>query len=72
MKKIQSENIRSIDVRQDAVDDIYNHFDTFHKTTVFKEECRSWFKAGKEKRRIYLWPGCVCWISFTLACLSCH
>jgi len=59
MKKIQSENIRSIDVRQDAVDDIYNHFDTFHKTTVFKEECRSWFKAGKEKRRIYLWPGCT-------------
>lgn len=62
MKKIQHENIRSIDVRQDAVDDIYAHFDTFHKTTVFQEECRSWFKGGKEKNRVYLWTGSVCFV----------
>ncbi|OAA62749.1 Flavin monooxygenase-like protein [Niveomyces insectorum RCEF 264] len=59
MKKIQHENIRSIDVQQEAVDDIYAHFDEFHKTTVFQEECRSWFKDGKIKNRIYLWPGCT-------------
>ncbi|ERS96873.1 hypothetical protein HMPREF1624_07082 [Sporothrix schenckii ATCC 58251] len=59
MKKIQHENIRSIDVQQEAVDDIYAHFDEFHKTTVFQEECRSWFKDGKVKNRIYLWPGCT-------------
>ncbi|PNH35404.1 hypothetical protein VD0002_g208 [Verticillium dahliae] len=59
MKKIQHENIRSIDVKQDALDDIYAHFDEFHKTTVFKESCRSWFKDGKIKNRIYLWPGCT-------------
>ncbi|CRK49023.1 hypothetical protein BN1723_008343 [Verticillium longisporum] len=59
MKKIQHENIRSIDVKQDALDDIYAHFDEFHKTTVFKESCRSWFKDGKIKNRIYLWPGCL-------------
>lgn len=59
MKKIQHENIRSISVKQDAVDEIYAHFDQFHKKTVFQEECRSWFKDGKQKNRIYLWPGCV-------------
>jgi hypothetical protein len=59
MKKIQHENIRSISVKQDALDDIYAHFDEFHRTTVFQEECRSWFKDGKVKNRIYLWPGCV-------------
>ncbi|KAI1850859.1 hypothetical protein JX266_003524 [Neoarthrinium moseri] len=59
MKKIQHENIRSLDVKQDALDDIYAHFDEFHKTTVFQEECRSWFKDGKIKNRIYLWPGCT-------------
>ncbi|KAH7153042.1 hypothetical protein EDB81DRAFT_790348 [Dactylonectria macrodidyma] len=59
MKKIQHENIRSISVKQDALDDIYAHFDEFHKKTVFQEECRSWFKDGKQKNRIYLWPGCV-------------
>lgn len=59
MKKIQHENIRSVDVKQEALDDIYAHFDEFHKTTVFQENCRSWFKDGKIKNRIYLWPGCV-------------
>ncbi|CAI6088645.1 unnamed protein product [Clonostachys chloroleuca] len=57
MRKIQQENIRSISVKQEALDDIYAHFDEFHKTTVFQEECRSWFKDGKMKQRIYLWPG---------------
>jgi hypothetical protein len=59
MRKIQKEQIRSIDVKQEALDDIYDHFDEFHKTTVWQEECRSWFKDGKVKNRIYLWPGSV-------------
>lgn len=44
-------------VKQDALDDIYAHFDEFHKETVWQEECRSWFKDGKAKNRIYVWPG---------------
>ena len=59
MRKIQHDNIRSIAVKQDALNEIYTHFDEFHKTTVFQEECRSWFKDGKIKNRIYLWPGPV-------------
>jgi cation diffusion facilitator CzcD-associated flavoprotein CzcO len=59
MKKIQTETIKSIDVKQEALDDIYAHFDEFHKMTVWQEECRSWFKDGKVKNRIYLWPGAV-------------
>ena len=27
--------------------------------TVWQENCRSWFKDGKIKNRIYLWPGSV-------------
>jgi len=63
MKKIQTETIKSLDVKQEALDDIYAHFDEFHKTTVWQEECRSWFKDGKVKNRIYLWPGSVSWSS---------
>jgi len=66
MRKIQTETIKSIDVKQEALDDIYAHFDEFHKTTVWQEECRSWFKDGKVKNRIYLWPGSV---SFTRSSL---
>ncbi|KAJ9636299.1 hypothetical protein H2201_007842 [Coniosporium apollinis] len=57
MKKIQTEHIKAIEVSQEALDEIYAHFDTFHQNTVWKEECRSWFKDGKIKNRIYLWPG---------------
>jgi len=56
-KKIQQEQIRSIEVRQEAVDDLFEHFDAFHADTVFNEECRSWYKDGKIKNRIYQWPG---------------
>ena len=59
MRKIQTQAIKSLDVKQEALDDIYAHFDEFHKTTVWQEECRSWFKDGKVKNRIYLWPGSV-------------
>jgi hypothetical protein len=46
-------------VKQDALDEIYAHFDEFHKDTVWQENCRSWFKVDKIKNRIYLWPGAV-------------
>ncbi|KAL6242201.1 hypothetical protein RBB50_010749 [Rhinocladiella similis] len=57
IKKMQTEGILSATVKQQALDDIYQHFDEFHKGTVWQEECRSWFKDGKVKNRIYLWPG---------------
>jgi len=59
MKKVQAEQIKAIEVKQEALDEIYAHFDEFHKSTVFSEECRSWFKDGKIKNRIYLWTGSV-------------
>jgi hypothetical protein len=59
MDKIQAEHIKAIEVKQDALDDLYAHFDEFHKSTVWKQECRSWFKDGKKEGRIYLWPGPV-------------
>lgn len=57
MKKMQTEGIKSMSVKQEALDDIYAHLDEFHKNTVWQEECRSWFKDGQVKNRIYLWTG---------------
>lgn len=59
IRKMQTEHIKSMEVKQEALDEIYAHFDEYHKTTVFQENCRSWFKDGKIKNRIYLWPGSV-------------
>lgn len=57
MRKMQHEGIKSMAVKQEALTDIYEHFDEFHKTTVWQENCRSWFKDNKRENRIYLWPG---------------
>jgi len=59
IKKLQTEGILSATVKQQALDDIYQHFDEFHKNTVWHDDCRSWFKDGKRRNRIYLWPGSV-------------
>jgi hypothetical protein len=57
--KMQHEQIRSMEVKQEALDDIYAHFDEYHKETVWGEACRSWFKDGKMENRIFIWPGSV-------------
>ncbi|KAF2669324.1 FAD/NAD(P)-binding domain-containing protein [Microthyrium microscopicum] len=57
IKKISTEGIKAVEVKQEALDELYAHFDEFHTATVWKEDCRSWFKDGKIKNRIYLWPG---------------
>jgi len=59
MKKVQAEQIKAIEVKQEALDEIYAHFDEYHSSTVFGDECRSWFKDGKTENRIYLWTGSV-------------
>ena len=70
MDKIQAEQIKSLEVKQEALDDLYAHFDEFHKETVWKQECRSWFKDGKKEGRIYLWPGPVSSAHLTHSCFS--
>ncbi len=67
MKKIQREGVLSITVKQEATDDLYQHFDEIHKHTVWQEECRSWYKNGKLKNRIYLWPGPVSIVASLMA-----
>ena len=42
MRKISTELIKAIEVQQEALDEIYAHFDEFHSKTVWQEECRSW------------------------------
>ncbi|CAF2738780.1 unnamed protein product [Rotaria sp. Silwood2] len=46
-KKIQEEDIHSVDVTQGAVDDFNSYAQEFMERTVWKEHCRSWYKSGK-------------------------
>ena len=45
--KAQTELIKTIVVKQDAVNDLSEHIDIFMPRTAWAGDCRSWFKRGK-------------------------
>jgi len=58
VKKLQKERLKSIEVKQEAVDDFNEYIDAYFPRTVFGQKCRSWYKMGKEEGRVVgLWPG---------------
>ncbi|KAE8329710.1 hypothetical protein BDV39DRAFT_202656 [Aspergillus sergii] len=46
LDKLQTEDIRSFEVRHDANDEYNEHIQTYLKRTVWTEGCRSWYKRG--------------------------
>ena len=47
VEKMQTENIKSFEVKAGAVKDLYNHTHELMKRLVWSSACRSWFKNGK-------------------------
>ncbi|KAJ6143406.1 monooxygenase [Penicillium samsonianum] len=47
IEKMQTENIKSFEVKEDAVKDLYDHTHELMKRLVWSSPCRSWFKNGK-------------------------
>jgi hypothetical protein len=59
INKMQMEGIKCMEPRQDATDELMEHIDAFHKTSVWTQPCRSWYKKGKADGRPWLWSGGV-------------
>ncbi|KAJ9621048.1 hypothetical protein H2204_012029 [Knufia peltigerae] len=57
IKKLQEENIRSLAPRQDVTDAFNAHVQEFVKRTVWKEDCRSWYKNADTGKVFAIWPG---------------
>lgn len=54
----QTENIQSFAPKDSAVTDFLEHCEEFMKSTVWVQECRSWYKSGSSSGRVSaLWPG---------------
>ncbi|CAI7566118.1 unnamed protein product [Penicillium palitans] len=59
-KKISSEDIKSIDVKKEAMEDYNVYCQEFLKRTVWSDECRSWYKNGKSSGHVTgVYPGSV-------------
>ncbi|KAJ8480894.1 hypothetical protein ONZ51_g6367 [Trametes cubensis] len=56
--KLQRERLKSIEVKAEAVRDFDEYLEAYFPKTVFADNCRSWYKVGKEEGRVVgLWPG---------------
>jgi cation diffusion facilitator CzcD-associated flavoprotein CzcO len=54
----QTENIKSLTPKMEAVDEFLEHTDQFMRKTIWNQECRSWYKNGSISGRVSaLWPG---------------
>ncbi|KAH9479348.1 FAD-binding monooxygenase moxY [Psilocybe cubensis] len=54
----QTENIHSFAPKLEAVEDFVDYKDEFMKSTVWHQECRSWYKADSATGKVTaLWPG---------------
>ncbi|KAL5536604.1 hypothetical protein ACEPAF_427 [Sanghuangporus sanghuang] len=57
-KKLQREHLKSIEPKNEVIKDFDEYLENYFPTTVYSENCHSWYKLGKEEGRIVgLWPG---------------
>lgn len=59
MRKMQQEQIKSLEVRQTPTDSFNKHVDEWMKNSVWATGCRSWYKMGTVDGKAWLWPGGV-------------
>jgi hypothetical protein len=57
VKKMQSENIKSLTPRREVCEAFKEHADLFLKRTAWTSGCSSWFKQGKVDGPLAMWPG---------------
>lgn len=64
---MQRERLKAMVVKAEAADDWSSYVDAYFPRTVYGEECRSWYKAGRATGRVVgLWPGSCLHAVFTL------
>lgn len=59
-KKMQSDRIRMLDVREDVADQLNECIDAWQETrSVFSGPCRSWYKDNTRDGKVIIWGGSV-------------
>lgn len=56
-KKIQAEGIRALEVKEEAVTQLYEHIDTWHQRSVWNADCKSWYKNNIRGGKLWIWAG---------------
>ncbi|KAK7756877.1 hypothetical protein SLS62_000893 [Diatrype stigma] len=57
LQKFQTQNIKTMAPKKEAMADFREHRDLFMKKTVFVSPCTSWYKLGPKGETVLMWPG---------------
>ncbi|KAI1857254.1 uncharacterized protein JN550_013337 [Neoarthrinium moseri] len=57
VKKMQTDRIKSLDVRADVTDQLNEYIDAWHETSVFSADCKSWYKNNTKDGKVMCWGG---------------
>ncbi|KAJ4288943.1 hypothetical protein N0V90_011285 [Kalmusia sp. IMI 367209] len=56
-KKIQADGIRALEVKEEAVTQLYEHIDAWHQRSVRNADCKSWYKNNIVGGKLWIWAG---------------
>lgn len=56
-KKIQGDGIRALEVKEEAVGQLYKHIDACHQRSVLNANCKSWCKNNISGGKLWIWAG---------------
>lgn len=56
-KRMQAEGIKAMEVRQEPVDQLYQHIDLWHARSVWGADCKSWYKNNIIGGKLWIWGG---------------
>ncbi|KAI1149131.1 hypothetical protein F4825DRAFT_469424 [Nemania diffusa] len=57
LEKFQTQNIKSLVPKKEAVADFREHRNLYMKKTVWDDPCSAWFKLGPQGETVLMWPG---------------
>jgi hypothetical protein len=56
-KRMQAEGIKAIEIREEPVDQLYQHIDLWHARGVWGADCKSWYKNNIVGGKLWIWGG---------------
>ncbi|KIW11199.1 hypothetical protein PV08_10499 [Exophiala spinifera] len=57
LRRIQTEDIRALEVRREPVLELYERTDRWHQRSVWNQDCKSWYKNNIPGGKLWIWGG---------------
>lgn len=54
---MQTEQIKSLEIKQEPITQLYEHIDAWHEGSVWNSPCKSWYKNNIVGGKLWIWAG---------------